>query len=427
MSGALAAFAFGLAACGQLLDIPERRAVANVADCSPESGCACAPGFADCDGLLENGCEVDLLSGARCACEPRLWPQPPVGSDASSDPPIVFAMRSMTMEKGGAPVGYDLDQNCSCSDDPESPCPCAEHCDCEPVPNAQNCIPPLAKRPVCDGANGVDNASLRLIKAAGSFAGLSLESWEEKLEQGNWSVLLSVRDYNRQPNDAKVEVAFLFATEFDGDPCNGEGSKPKWDGTDRWPVRADGLEGTTSSPSAEACGDTLGLELDQPLYVDRNAYVVDGTLVAEWPEAVMLNFSGSIGGLRVELVQSVLTARIAQDGAPRPGESENTWRLRDAVLGGRWSQGAIFKAVGAIQQDSGQLCDQPAGILLAKSFVCPLLDVRVVPGGPTSTCDGMSFGFGFEAEQAELGSVTNAASGSSCDEAELEKVTCASN
>jgi hypothetical protein len=140
---------------------------------------------------------------------------------------------------------------------------------------------------------------------------------------------------------------------------------------------------------------------------------------------VELNLSGTEAGLRLELVQSVLTARIAQDGPVRPGEGEPTWRLHDAVLGGRWSERAIFSAIGGLRKKGTELlCNDKASMLFAKSQVCPLLDVRIVAGGPTSTCDAISFGFGFEAQQAELGSFRLPVKVDDCVGGLLDEIRC---
>lgn len=423
----------GFAACGQVLDLPERQAVPNAAECSPEAGCSCAVGFEDCDGVLENGCEVNLLAGERCRCEPLSWPLPPLGQPTGSDgDAIVLAMRSFRVEDASGPVGFDLDRHCTYVDDPKSKCPREKHCDCAQLSNAESCRPPKqSDQAQCDGPHGVDNAGVALIEKAGGLLGLDVGFWNEGLEQGLWSVLISVRGYDGSPNDGTVEVAFFGASPFDHDPCNGRNSKPLWGGTDRWPVRSDAVAGGGSVDPVlngrQTCGDMLGLDLAKPAYLDPNAYVADGILVAQWPDRVAFALTGDAANITFELYQTVITGRLERDGLPSPGGSEKTWRLHDATLGGRWTQKALAETIGVLNagNTSTPICANPGLSLTARSLFCPLLDVRVTAGGPTSPCDALSFGFRFEAEQAAFGTVlAPSKSDTACSEEELARLYC---
>lgn len=433
-AGRVVAPLLALAACGQLLELPERQTLPNVAACTPDGGCTCEPGFEDCDGILDNGCEVDLLAGARCLCEPKLWPLPPLApSGPVEGEPIVLAIRSVAVVDKGGPVGFDLDRFCTCDPDPMSKCPCGEYCDCAQVTNAESCRPLYPKLPpVCDGPGGVDNAGAKLIEQATALLGIDVQSWNDGLTEGIWTALISVRGYDGQPNDGQVEAAFYGSPPFDGDPCNPKQSKPRWDGTDRWPIRSDALVGGGSLEAEvdgrQTCGDTLKLDLAKPAYVDPNAYVVDGVLVAQWPDRVAFALNGDNANVAFELYQTVITGRLVRDGAPSPGETEKTRRLREATLGGRWTQEALRATIGPLRagKNATPVCKDVALAVLASSFFCPLLDVRVTAGGPTSPCDALSFGFRFEAEQAAFGTVRRPSKiTTACTEEDLKSLGCA--
>jgi len=427
-----------LGACSQVLKLPDRVALPNVESCTPEGGCACAPGFEDCDGVLDNGCEVDLTSGARCECKPITWPTPPQGADTggnTNEAPIVLALRSIAVKKDNKPVGFDLDKYCSCRDAADSPCPCATVCDCEQVPIADSCKPVGGAEPVCDGGGGVDNALEQLLSATAGFTGLDVKKFGDAAAAGVWSLLIVVRGYDGTGNDSAVDVALYGALPFDQDPCNAPGAKPAWNGEDRWTVRADALEGGTeliaSNPMAapKACGDTLKLDFAKPVLADVNAYVADGQLVAQWPAGVSLSLSGTSATISFTLEQAVMAGSLLQDGPPRPGGSDATWRFRDVTFGGRWPEEAMLSTLGNLSlAGDTRVCDNPATLAVALSFACPLLDVRNGPGGPTSPCDALSFGLAFEADEARFGSVRVASSiGDTCETKNVDLPTSCSN
>jgi hypothetical protein len=418
------------ATCSQILALPDRQAVPNY-ECSPQTsdiGCACVAGFADCDGDLANGCEVKLASddrhcgkcnndckleghcsdgqcrcgattcstdecretsaGPRCICDSETWPtSAPAVADGSSKLDLVFAMRSFGFERDdGVLAGYDLDGYCT-------------GCDCPQDDSKDTCKQRFEEKNIADGNPlGIDNAAAGIITTALAIAkGETIEQLSKEMDNGAWSVLFRVRDYSGEANDPEVRVAIYAGRSFSSDPCNGAGSKPKWDGTDPWPVRADSLKGSASAPT-NACGDTLGLSYDKPRFEDTKAFVSGGHLTATWPDNVTFFIAGAADGIGVELHQAVFTAKLERDPA-------GNWRLSDGLFGGGWPEKALFKSVSATKISGKPLCTNDPSYSTLKNLICRNEDVRTEKGGPTSLCNALSFAIAFDAQLVKLGSV----------------------
>jgi hypothetical protein len=331
--------------------------------------------------------------GVGGGCRHASWPEPPETSDPGSDIDLVLVVRQVdfgeTSLQNGPAVGYDLDGRCTCQGEGSS---CLE--------------PSWATADHCDGPDGRDNAASQLFHTLSVFTDtLSSEANSQTAAAGTWSLVVRLRQYNGQPNDQQVEASLYPSPGRDNDPCFGGAYTPAWDGTDEWPVAADSLEGfggasADAGTGAGGCQPDAGggLDIDAPRYTDPAAYVHDSVLVANLPEAGIV-FSSSSRSTTMKITAGFLTARLEVD--PLTGR----WRLREGLLVGRWKLSDFFAMLGTFTTGGQPLCTTNLVYGVVKTEVCGYPDVASSLGGPTTACDAISFGMGFEAEQARLGNI----------------------
>jgi len=341
-------------------------------------------------------------SGGSDTCSHETWPGPPAAADPGPDDvDFVVAARSIdfgeTDISNGPLVGLDLDGRCTCQGEGDS---CNE--------------PDWATADHCDGPAGRDNAIAQLFHDLGSVdKDFTSTEYTEAAEDGDDSLLLRVRHYNGQPNDDQVSVSLHPSQGTDDDPCNPPGTTPNWDGNDLWSINAASLNGSAGGGgaggqtggggaggaggggSAPSCGHN-GYDIDDARYVDVNAYVSGGILVASLPE-VALEFTSGDDSLPVVLKAGFLAGRLEQEGSG--------WFLREGIVAGRWTLAEFFKMIGSITAQQEPVCTDTSVYPLLKHALCQYPDIASELAGPTEPCDALSFGMLIEAEPAQIGSV----------------------
>lgn len=304
-------------------------------------------------------------------------PAPDPGAPDGGDIDFVVAVRTMTWPRFGAPeseetlpvapdeVGFDLDGRCTCSEGFRTSC-------------LVQADAPLANH--CDDAAGRDNsfgfalAPMILVAGEEKFS-LYLSS---AIDAGQWGHLFEVRGYNGERDDARVWIASHAAV-----PLGAIGG-PQWNGDDVWPLAAAGF-------ADEA----------EPRFVDPEAYVVDGVLVARFSSLIM-RFESGLLFLPVRFVEVELTARIE--------ETPTGIALREGVMAARLTERDAFEAFDAFryEEDKAAFFCMGVGFVyeLSRGAFCRALDLRLADDDATAACDAVSVGLGFSADPARLGSIS---------------------
>ncbi|MBW2525094.1 MAG: hypothetical protein JRI23_13005, partial [Deltaproteobacteria bacterium] len=172
-------------------------------------------------------------------CPHESFPAAPDADTADGTLDVLLALRRIYIEDAqGDPVGYDLENLCTCQG------------------QGPSCVAPPVDLD-CDAPRGIDN-NLRLV-----FPPLALATGEpdllgfysDRAEIGEWSLLMRIRDYNGEANDRQINLSWYLTT--------GSLATPAWSGDDGWEV-------STSSLLAGADG---GPDIDSPMHVDENAFV----------------------------------------------------------------------------------------------------------------------------------------------------------
>lgn len=337
--------------------------------------------------------------GGTPECASAKWPSPPNSEDPpmGGDVDLVFAVRSIDIGESqpdlasvGPKIGYDLDDHCTGLGDSSS------------------CVVPSGQEPYGDkdGPGGIDNRTAKLFASAKTFnASISSANYSKGAEDGSWTLLIRLWNYNGQKNDGKVSVALYPSPGFTAESCAPSDAAPTWMGTDLWTVDSNALGSSDTGPGSDGgdgiCGmkGTPGYSFDQPKYIDENAYVSDGVFVANLPQAA-LTVSNFKAGTTIKLTAGFITGRIVEDAG--------VMRIEDGVFTGRWKASDMFLAFAAGLTEGSSLCTNDPVYVLVRNAICAARDIAGTLGGPTTPCDAVSLALSFKAHSAKLGAVIEA-------------------
>lgn len=334
-------------------------------------------------GLIAGACslavDVDSLrqvpqtpdAGDASVCAHASYPSPPA-KDEPANPPVdidfTVASRSIDLGDTGNIIGLDIDRTCTCQNEGPS---------CTYPPSSAN-------EDHCDAPEGRDNGSSMLIKTIGDFLGGSsafgTDYFTNRAEQGGWSLLIRVSNYNGGPNDTQVRLA-TYTTKWDD---AGQTPTPTWNGSDVWRVSGEALED--------------GVNPNNPKYKDDNAYVSNYIVVSSLPELV-IKMDGASGDLGLRLTAGTIMGRIEKT-------SDGKYKIVDGIVAARWKTSNIFSIASTININDQPLCND-GGLFYSsfKKLVCKRIDIATQAGAASVPCDAVSFGMNFNSEPVLLGEV----------------------
>jgi len=331
-------------------------------------------------------------------CFSARMPRPEDRPGPSSDkvlPPLYLAIQSTRLgslaESGQLDnnawqdIGFDLDGVCtgveSCQGD-DSP------------PSCQPTVPQIST----DGKSCRDNTFGRLEYAAALVPelsktyGLNDDAFNCALCVGDYNYLFRVSNYNGEPNDDRVRVDLY--------PSPGLEKPLPWDCADpSWKTRPCFTPEQQFQVTPESMNEPRsGPDLADAKIFDDGAYVRDGYLIVKFPPDTLLWFPGYkalVVAYPILLQQGIVAGKITRD-------PDNVWRITDGTIGGRVRSADLIKGF----RDLG-LCEQDRNYSVMVEFVNKNLDVLVDGRADTAaTCDGMSLGIAFKAQQVVAGKVT---------------------
>jgi hypothetical protein len=303
-------------------------------------------------------------SGPTCARE--RWPERPTKEDATGDLELVFAVRTLAIgasSDAGTNVttGFDLDGVCTC-------------------PQPASCRPPPDGGSGCDLDGGVDDQGTQALVSIATLGRFANDATKQ-LGEGRKGLILRLARYNGGLDDSQVELAMFpsLGTEIDD---AGERKPPLHDGNDRWTVDRGALLGGNAPPYV-------------PQFVDSNAYVKNGWLVAR--ATAPLHF----GELVMSLTAGVVVARVAREGT--------SYSLQDGRVVGRLPASNLLtefeKFKDPLSLDGGGLCGDSKLYADLKKRICAAVDLVTDPekDNTSAACDALGMTVLFSAEQGQLG------------------------
>lgn len=350
-------------------------------------------------------------------CPPQSYPPQPSTESEPGDKQFVVAVKTVDLGEAAPadnPVGLNLDQVCTA-------CATADggtsDGGAEDPAAISSCIfPSWATKKQCDDINGIDNAVAKLFKTLGEFVsvdGITSSYYNDEADKGAWSILIRVSGYNGTPNDKNIVVELLTtpglykAASGAGGGGGAGGSSPEikanWDGTDEWPVPVDILKNSNGvSPGLdEPNGGGPGY---QSVYIDKNAYVADGILVATIPTADIDLAGSGAGQFLIRLYAGSLVGQIVD-----PDGTGTKFELKDTVISGRWKTSDFFNRLGSVKVSNYTFCrDDLITYGTFKKNLCSYVDIASTLGGPTISCDSVSFAMRMQGFPAKVGRTSNA-------------------
>jgi hypothetical protein len=316
-------------------------------------------------------------------CHAR-WPGRPTIEDGDGKPDrtLLFAINYIEFDPKTVtvPLGYDLDDTCTCIGTPAGPESCNRH--------------PEATTPRCDEASGRDIAfNVAALPVLAKSKGFNEDQLRNGLRNGAYGILVGVSGWNGGSNDKTVRISVFFSSGFaTGDAGVDAASEAGPAAGQAWDI----------DPSSVTSGDA-GFE-PRARYFDDNAYVTNGVVVASRLLGAQISLGTGRDEILIDVSQSVLTAKVGKD-------SDGNYVLSDGQIAGRWPTKNVLKTVAGLQDplsDSGRsVCDDPAKIAytLAKSTICGAADIanRVDLDNTGAVCDAISLGISFTAKTATFG------------------------
>lgn len=314
-------------------------------------------------------------------------PKPAQAGSTTALPEVLFAFDNMRIDALASdttatlpvPESLNLDRNCSCE-------------------ASFSCVPPDGgdRAKVCDPKDGRDNVTGALLGELARIVPSFRPTFVKKrLDDGIFTLLVSILDWNGEANDDRVIVGVRLGSNIDNGLEGDKRIKPRLDGEDRWAVDPGSL--VTAPPVGTPC------TTDQcvPLTLDVEGYVTNNTLVARW-EKLPFAFSSARGRITVPLLGAVLVAEVKTEGALR--------RL-DGQLVGRLLANDLLATAGAFNPEEPgplqDLCTSDVAYGIFKSTICATRDLAANAKDDNTgvPCGALSEAVRFTAVTAKLGTV----------------------
>jgi hypothetical protein len=331
--------------------------------------------------------------GCFSARQPRPEDRPAPGSDKVL-PPIYLAVQSTRLGSLGEDgkldstawqdIGFDLDGVCTGVDS----CPGEDT-----PPSCKPTVPQIS----IDGHACRDNTFGRLEYAAALVPelsktyGLNDDAFNCALCVGDYNFLFRVSGYNGEENDDQVRVD-LYPSPGLELPLPWDCTNPSWKDH---PCFTPDNQFTVSTDSMTS--PRPGPDLPEAKVFDANAYVRDGYLVVRFPDDTYFWFPGYkalVVAYPVKLQKGIVAGKLSRGG-------DGVWRIADGIVGGRVRGTDVVKGF----RDLG-LCEKDRNYVVMTDFVNKNLDVLADGrNDPNATCDAMSAGIAFTAQQVLAGKV----------------------
>jgi hypothetical protein len=343
--------------------------------------------------LLEPGKDAGPgppVSSGPCGALPPTDPGGPAGTGD-----LLVAIRTFEFQGNDATFGYNLDGVCTCDD--------AGLANIGVGPSCKPPFPGVQQSATCDAPGGRDLGGIKgigpyfqeALAGAGSGNGL-----DDRIATGQVSFLFRVRNLPDGNNGSGVGVEFfnasglfekLGAPQADGSTLGNVA--PKWDGTDSWAINC--------TQSGAACASKYELPdagAVASAYLDRNAYVRDGQLVAHFL-TLLLDFNYT----DILLTNAVMVAKVTNDpdagGRGLVGQIAARLPLRE-----------LFKSLAAVtiggKNNAEYVCGNSLAFTTARPQICQSLDLMADPSqdnaDPLQNCNALGVAFEFTASPAQF-------------------------
>jgi hypothetical protein len=342
------------------------------------------------DASTDGGSDAASSDDGGAACAHVEPPPPPTTEDGALDLDFVlagsrlraFPTGAVAFSHPGPPTGFDLDGVCTC-------------------PGPESCTP-IGSQRHCDGEGGTDDTTGGIFTTFETLSPSAFndDAFNRLVTKGVANILLRVRSYNGGLNDTQVTATIYVSAGLDGIQDGGVPPHPPLDdGTDIWTIDPSSLLGGDTVDGGPSCEDNDNVCV--PLYVDTEAYVSNGVLVAH----VDFPLTAGVGSDRIVIKVSggVVTGKLVKgDGG--------TLNIEEGQIGGRWRTADMLAALSNVRDPFDQtkfLCGDAGTYLNAKQIVCKASDVMASPAEDNTgqPCDALSIAVSFYDVPAHIGAI----------------------
>ncbi len=300
-------------------------------------------------------------------------PGPPTNAGSGDGSGVVLAFQKVFMggtDLNGSPspnawkqYGYDLDGLISTKSSSNL---------CQPASGA----PPSTPYP--DGEDGIDNSyGKNILPTLIALTPTVEDDLNTAIAQGDKTFLVEIEQLGTQANYQGLLGKWTVGRDFVG--------TPQFTGTDSWPIGPESL----SNPS----------DINSAAVQFATSYVNDRTWVSQPKVSLNITFPGDDFNLAaLPLHQVVITMEL------EPDLSGATRGIIAGIIDTEAYITELQKVAGNIALN---LCDSAAFESIADQFR-QASDIMIDGSqDPTKTCNGISFGMGFEAKAAQLGTIAD--------------------
>jgi hypothetical protein len=290
------------------------------------------------------------------------------------------------------PLGFDLDNACTCDGDKPS---CTN-------PKALPGAPGTGSQ--CDRPGGVDNQASTLFSDAVIGLVLGENALRSAVAAGRFAPILQISDWNGTPDDSEIRVDFFSGVERRGGISSTDAGMDA--GTNNGGRDASGEDASIEGgKTGELEGWTIhreGVVAEGGAFASLTnfgkGYVTQGRLVVESNSSYPILFRTQFGDKPTDIRTSQILL-VAPTLVAEIRKTANGVTLTNGVIAARWSLQGALRLVAA-QSD----CKASPVYDSFRAQLCSAADIRLAtsPLDPSAACDAISFTMAFGGSPVEV-------------------------
>jgi hypothetical protein len=332
--------------------------------------------------------DSSTLPTAACTVKrpPPKSPNAPNGQDGKRY--AVVVNQASLDAKTTDPLGFDLDNACTCEGDKPS---CTN-------PKALPDAPGTGSQ--CDRPGGVDNQASALFSDAVISLVLGENALRAAVAAGRFAPILQISDWNGTPDDSEVRVDFFSGVDRRGSTSSTDAGTNDGGRDDASPDA--NLEGGTSDSVQGWTIHREGVVSEGGAFASLTnfgkGYVAQGRLVvtsnSSYPILFRTQFGDKPTDIRTSQILLVAPTLVAEIRKTTGGVT-----LTNGVIAARWSLQAALRLVAAQNN-----CKPNPVYESFRTQLCSAADIRLAtsPLDPSAACDAISFTMAFGASPVDV-------------------------